>query len=74
MAYLSNLYERTGRDIIRMNYLGSRGKQCGLLVAGWEEFGEEQFFESDPLGHPFDVCARTKKLFDSDEIARNAAV
>ncbi|KAL4960625.1 uncharacterized protein BDV14DRAFT_211577 [Aspergillus stella-maris] len=57
-AFLANLYEKAGWNVIRMNYLGDWGKQYGVLGIGFEEFGEEEKLQTDPIGHLFDVYVR----------------
>ncbi|KAL4952572.1 hypothetical protein BDW69DRAFT_200679 [Aspergillus filifer] len=57
-AFLANLYEKAGWNVIRMNYLGDWGKQYGVLGIGFEDFGEEEKLQTDPIGHLFDVYVR----------------
>ncbi|SPO04055.1 related to arginyl-tRNA synthetase, cytosolic [Cephalotrichum gorgonifer] len=38
-AYVSNLYENMGWDVVRINYLGDWGQHIGLFGAGWARFG-----------------------------------
>lgn len=48
-AFLSNLYESMGWDVVKVNYLGDWGKQFGLLAVGWQRYGSDELFEKDPL-------------------------
>lgn len=50
-AFIANLYESLGWDVVKINYLGDWGKQFGLLAVGWQRYGSEELFEKDPLGH-----------------------
>ena len=54
-GFLSNLYERAGWKVIRMNYIGDWGKQYGLLALGFQRFGNEDALLKNPIGHLFDV-------------------
>ena len=36
------MYESTGWDVIRINYLGDWGKHLGLLGLGWQKYGSTQ--------------------------------
>lgn len=72
-AFISNLYEAMGRDVVKVNYLGDWGKQFGLLAVGWKRYGSEELFEKDPLGHLLDVYARINKDFVPEQKASRAA-
>lgn len=72
-TYLSNLYTNMGWDVVKVNYLGDWGKQFGLLAVGWQRFGSEQQFQSNPLGHLLDVYVRINSLFKPQEKARDEA-
>ncbi|ODV87563.1 hypothetical protein CANARDRAFT_6090 [[Candida] arabinofermentans NRRL YB-2248] len=57
-GFLSNLHEKLGWDVIRMNYLGDWGKQFGLLAIGFERYGSEEELEKDPIQHLFNVYVK----------------
>lgn len=57
-GFLSNLYEKLGWEVIRMNYLGDWGKQFGLLAVGFERYGSEEALEKDPINHLFEVYVK----------------
>ncbi|PTB64091.1 arginyl-tRNA synthetase [Trichoderma citrinoviride] len=52
-SFLANLYEGSGWDVIRMNYLGDWGKQYGLLALAYEKYGNEEALKKDPIDHLF---------------------
>ena len=72
-AFISNLYQSMGWDVIKINYLGDWGKQFGLLAVGWQRFGSEEELARQPLKHLLDVYARINALFKVEENARNQA-
>jgi arginyl-tRNA synthetase len=72
-AYISNLYTTMGWDVVKINYLGDWGKPIGLLGAGWEKFGSEELFETDPVGHLFDVYHKINDLFIPEQVASKKA-
>jgi arginyl-tRNA synthetase len=72
-AYIANLYENMGWDVVKINYLGDWGKQIGLLGAGWEKFGSEEQFQADPVGHMLDVYNQIDQLFQPELAASRAA-
>lgn len=61
-GFLSNLYEKAGWDVVRMNYLGDWGKQYGVLAVGFERFGDEELFQKDPTGHLYDVYVKISSI------------
>lgn len=60
-GFLSNLYEKMGWDVIRMNYLGDWGKQFGLLAIGFQRYGNEELLAKDAINHLFDVYVKINK-------------
>jgi arginyl-tRNA synthetase len=72
-AYIANLYENMGWDVVKINYLGDWGKQIGLLGAGWERFGSEEQFQADPIGHMLGVYNLIDELFQPEVAASRAA-
>lgn len=68
-GYLSNLYEKAGWDVTRINYLGDWGKQFGLLAVGFEKYGDEAKLASDPINHLFEVYVKVNKdITDEGEV------
>ncbi|ODV77590.1 arginyl-tRNA synthetase [Suhomyces tanzawaensis NRRL Y-17324] len=57
-GFLSNLYEKAGWDVERINYLGDWGKQFGVLAVGFEKYGSEDALSSDPINHLFEVYVK----------------
>ncbi|CAN8105429.1 unnamed protein product [Discula destructiva] len=72
-AFISNLYEAMGWDVVRMNYLGDWGKQFGLLAVGWRRFGSEDKLAKEPLKHLLEVYARISALFKPEQDASRSA-
>ena len=72
-AFISNLYESMGWDVVKINYLGDWGKQFGLLAVGWQRFGSEEELAREPLKHLLDVYARINALFKPEQDASREA-
>lgn len=66
-AFLANLYEANGWDVLRMNYLGDWGKQFGLLAVGWEKYGSEDELKGDAVKHLYDVYVKINRDAEADE-------
>lgn len=60
-GFLSNLYEKLGWNVIRMNYLGDWGKQFGILAVGYKRYGSEESLKTDPINHLFEVYVKINK-------------
>lgn len=72
-AFIANLYENMGWDVVRINYLGDWGKQFGLLAVGWEKYGSEELLLSEPLKHLLDVYVKINAEFKPEEAASKQA-
>ncbi|KAK3372299.1 arginyl-tRNA synthetase [Podospora didyma] len=72
-AFISNLYEGAGYDVVRINYLGDWGRQFGLLACGWERYGVQEEFERDPIRHLFKVYVQISGDFKPEEELYKAA-
>lgn len=72
-AFVGNMYERFGWDVVRMNYLGDWGKQIGLLAVGWQRFGSEEEFAKQPVRHLLEVYHKIDGLFQPEQQAIKAA-
>ena len=57
-GFIANIYEQSGWNVVRLNYLGDWGKQYGVLAVGYREFGSIEALESDPVAHLFDVYVK----------------
>lgn len=65
-GFLSNLYEKLGWDVTRVNYLGDWGKQFGLLAVGFERYGSEELLKADPIKHLFDVYVKVNQDIEKE--------
>ncbi|KAK4156728.1 arginine--tRNA ligase [Chaetomidium leptoderma] len=72
-AFIANLYETMGWDVVKVNYLGDWGKQFGLLAVGWQRFGSEEELAREPLKHLLDVYARINAVFKPEQEASKKA-
>ena len=71
-AFLSNLNEGMGEDIMRMNCVQDWGLDAGLLIEVWYKYGNDEHFAKDPLAHLHDTRIKMRKdlqpekdMFDS---------
>lgn len=72
-AFISNMYQKMGWEVVKLNYLGDWGKPIGLLGVGWEKFGSEELFQADPAGHLLDVYNKINDLFVPEQAASKQA-
>lgn len=72
-SHIAKLYGSMGWDVVKINYLGDWGKPIGLLGVGWEKFGSEELFESDPAGHLLDVYHKIDDMLEVERVARKKA-
>jgi arginyl-tRNA synthetase len=55
---LSEILERLGYRVVRLNHLGDWGKQFGEVITGFKRWGSSERLESEPLKHLFEVYSR----------------
>jgi arginyl-tRNA synthetase len=60
-GFISNLHEKLGYEVVRLNYLGDWGKQFGVLAVGFRRYGNEEKLEKDPINHLFNVYVQINK-------------
>ncbi|KAJ9107601.1 hypothetical protein QFC21_001060 [Naganishia friedmannii] len=72
-AFLANLYEANGWEVIRVNYLGDWGKQFGLLALGFRKFGSEEELEADAIKHLYDVYVKINAEAEADPAIHDEA-
>lgn len=72
-AFLNNLYQACGWDVVSLNYLGDWGKQFGLIAVGFERYGNKEALEKDAIKHLFDVYVKINKDADADPTVHDAA-
>ncbi|KAL5321206.1 hypothetical protein ACEPPN_012018 [Leptodophora sp. 'Broadleaf-Isolate-01'] len=59
-AFVANMYEAMGWDVVRINYLGDWGQHLGLLDVGWKKYGAEQVLkeQQDQFRYIHDLYAK----------------
>ncbi|KAH7202852.1 hypothetical protein BKA60DRAFT_499221 [Fusarium oxysporum] len=72
-AFIANVYDAMGWEVVRLNYLGDWGKHIGLLAAGYERFGSEEKLLEDRVAHLLEVYAKVEELFRPEQDARDKA-
>ncbi|KAI5150335.1 arginyl-tRNA synthetase [Enteropsectra breve] len=65
--FIVNLLRATGHKAIAFNYLGDWGKQFGLVLLGYEQFGSEEELAKDPIGHLLGIYVKVSKLAKEDK-------
>jgi arginyl-tRNA synthetase len=72
LGFLANLYKSAGWDVVRLNYLGDWGKQCGLLALSFKTYGDEKALEKDPIQHLYQIYVKINSLLtdERNEIER----
>lgn len=73
-GFISNLHEKLGFEVVRMNYLGDWGKQFGVLAVGFRKYGDEAKLEKDPINHLFEVYVKINKDIEAEKEASAATV
>ncbi|KAG5357186.1 Arginine--tRNA ligase, cytoplasmic [Yarrowia sp. C11] len=71
-GFLSNLHEKLGWEVIRLNYLGDWGKQFGVLAVGFDRYGSEEKLVTDPIQHLFEVYVQINKDMEAEKEASKA--
>ncbi|XP_075676581.1 arginyl-tRNA synthetase, mitochondrial isoform X2 [Dermatophagoides pteronyssinus] len=70
---IANILEFYGNNVIRMNYLGDWGTQFGILSLAYDQFGDPNKLQCEPLKHLFNVYVDGNRKCDSDIDWRNQA-
>ncbi|KAF9764324.1 Arginine--tRNA ligase [Nosema granulosis] len=65
--FIKKLYLFSGYNTVGINYLGDWGKQFGLVLLGYELYGDEEELEKDPIKHLFDVYVKINKDVENDK-------
>ena len=65
-GFLSNLYEGSGWNVVRLNYLGDWGKQYGLLALGFKMLGDNKALEEDPIHHLYQIYVQINQLLSEE--------
>jgi arginyl-tRNA synthetase len=72
-AFIGRLYETSGWDVTRINYLGDWGKPIALLYVGWTKFGSQEEYDLNPVGHLLEVYHKIEELFQPEQLASRKA-
>lgn len=74
-GFLANIYEASGWDVVRINYLGDWGKQYGLLALAYERYGDEEKLKTDPINHLFELYVKMNAdmTAEKEDIAKEKA-
>ncbi len=74
-AFVANLYEAMGWDVVRINYLGDWGKHLGLLGLGWQKYGSEEILneQTDQFKYIHDLYTKMEDELQPEQEARKKA-
>lgn len=71
---LSNIFQKLGYEIVKINHLGDWGKQFGMLIVAYKKWGSEEAVRSHPIDELLKLYVRinaeTKNHPELDEEAR----
>lgn len=56
--FVTNLMRASGYNVIAMNYLGDWGKQFGLVLLGYEKYGNSEKLKDNSLVHLFEIYVK----------------
>ncbi|KAG5988014.1 hypothetical protein E4U54_004798, partial [Claviceps lovelessii] len=71
-SFIANLYEASGWDVVRMNYLGDWGKQYGLLALAYQRNGDEEALQKNPIDHLFRLYVQINAEMSAEKEAIEA--
>jgi arginyl-tRNA synthetase len=74
-AFVANIHEAMGWDVIRLNFLGDWGKHLGLLGLGWQKYGSEKALndETELFRYIHDLYTRMEDELQPEVEARKKA-
>ncbi|KAH7155825.1 hypothetical protein B0J13DRAFT_546435 [Dactylonectria estremocensis] len=72
-AFVANIHEAMGWEVVRLNYLGDWGKHIGLLAAGYEKFIAQENLQLGNVHQLREVYVKIKELFQPEQDAREKA-
>ena len=71
-AFVANMYDAMGWDVVRINYLGDWGKHLGLLGVGWQKYGSGKALgeHTDLFNYIHDLYAKMEAELQPEQEAR----
>ena len=63
---ISNIYKKMGYNTIKINHLGDRGKQFGLLMVAYKKWGSKEAVEANPIDELLKLYVRINAEFEND--------
>ena len=74
-AFVANMHEAMGWDVVRINYLGDWGKHLGLLGVGWQKYGSEKILDEqeDPFRYVHNLYIKMEEELEPEQEARKKA-
>lgn len=59
--FLSNIHQKLGHKVTKINYLGDWGTQYGILAVGFKKYGSYSELEKSPIKHLLDVYVKANQ-------------
>jgi arginyl-tRNA synthetase len=74
-AFVANMYEAMGWDVVKINYLGDWGEHLGLLGLGLQKYGSEMALseQTDPFRYIHDLYTKMEDELRPEHEARKKA-
>ena len=63
---IGNIFETSGYNVIRINYLGDWGTQFGKLVTAFEKYGNDDLLQKEGIKHLLDIYVKYHKDEDQE--------
>ncbi|OWZ83578.1 arginine--tRNA ligase [Natranaerobius trueperi] len=63
---LSNIYDRLGYNVERINHLGDWGTQFGNLIAAYTKWGEKEKLREDPIDYLYELYVKFHEETEND--------
>jgi arginyl-tRNA synthetase len=70
---LTQVFERQGYEIIRLNHIGDWGKQFGEVITAFKLWGNGEQLQAQPLKHLFEVYSRFHSESQNNETLHEQA-
>ncbi len=60
-SIIGNIFERSGYEVVRINYLGDWGTQFGKLITAFERYGDDEKLKNEGIRHLLEIYVQYHK-------------